>query len=461
MHEILPPYRSAKKICAPVRPAPGEYRWILHCLRVPCAEGTLLYHTLTGEVLLLSPEEMRRAEKEEGLRQELIRRRFLVPADFDEYAYFLQFRRVAELMAPKKREIRGFTIFTTTDCNARCPYCYELGRPRRSMSDQVARDTAAFIDRVCGGREVHLNWFGGEPLYNARAIDVITEELRMRGLSFRSKMISNGYLFDGETVRKAREDWALAWVQITLDGREQTYNRTKNYIYRDGSAYRRVLANMEKLLAADIAVTVRLNACAGNMDELSALADELKVRFKGQSKLSVYSVLLRDFSAADTHPETVAGAMEAWDALQRRIIASGLGLRRKAQDIKVNGCMADSDGSVTVLPDGRLGKCEHETERLLVGSIYEGIRDQETVARWKERVEVPACRTCPFAPSCVKLRLCDWTKDRCTATDRERMRLSASHRILSEYQLFLADDTSKGVKTDETETDVDLSGFGR
>ena len=461
MREILMPQKTVQKICAPVCPGPGEYRWTLHCLRAPCDAGVLLYHTLTGEVLLLSSEEEQRVENEDGLRQELIRRRFLVPVNYDEYAYYLQFRRVAHLLAPKTQVIRSFTIFTTTDCNARCFYCYELGRPRVPMSDQVAKDAAAFIRRVSGGEKVRLTWFGGEPLYNSRAIHIITEGLRAGGVPFRSKMISNGYLFDEETVRRAKEDWALDWVQITLDGREQAYNRTKNYIYRDGNAYRRVLGNIEKLLAADIQTVIRLNANQANMDELSALVDELTERFHGRSKLSVYSVLLRDFSPAGTHPEAMAGVMDAWDGLQRQIMSSGIAFRQKAEDFRINGCMADNDNSVTILPDGRLGKCEHETERLLVGNIYDGVTDQDMVACWKERVEVPACRTCTFAPSCNKLRLCEWTQDRCTDVDRERMRLSATHRILNEYRRSVAGDSNKGEKPDETETDFDFSSFGR
>ncbi len=450
---------AAKKICAAVKIGTGPYRWTVQHQRVPCEDGLLLYHTLTGELLLLSPEEEKRTDTDEALRRELIQRRFLVPVGFDEWTYTQQFRRITQLMAPPKQGITAFTIFTTTDCNARCFYCYELGRPRRPMTDEAARDAAAYIERVCGGQKVKLTWFGGEPLYNARAIDVITGELRDRGISFRSRMISNGFLFDDETVRKAREEWALDWVQITLDGTEERYNRTKAFIYRDGSAYRRVLGNIERLLTADIPVAIRLNSNEANLDDLHALVNELAERFRGQRKLTVYSVLLRDFGPAMSQPQMGAGTLERWDALQRRIMKSGIGgVRRLPRNPQVNNCMADCDNSVTILPDGRLGKCEHETEQLLVGGIHAGVTDRDMAARWKERVEVAACRTCPYAPCCIRLRLCAWSGDDCTDDDRARTRLSTAQMMLNEYYHYLSKGRSEN---DESEADLDFSGFGR
>ena len=90
------------------------------------------------------------------------------------------------------------------------------------MSDRTAADAADYIARVSEGGKVTLSWFGGEPLMNTKAIDIITSELRARGVPFRSKIVSNGYLFDGELVRKAKDEWALEFAQITLDGTEET-----------------------------------------------------------------------------------------------------------------------------------------------------------------------------------------------------------------------------------------------
>ncbi|MBR3422861.1 MAG: 4Fe-4S cluster-binding domain-containing protein, partial [Clostridia bacterium] len=449
-----------RKLCTEPTVGRGPYRFSRYVLRTPCEEGVLLYHTLTGELLLLSEDEERGAGTDGSLRTELIKRRFLVPEDYDEYVLSRQIRQVAGLLAPKKKTVTTFTVFTTTDCNARCPYCYELGRPRTPMSDRTAADAAEYIARVSGGEKVKFSWFGGEPLLNSRAIDVITSELRRRGVSFTSKIVSNGYLFDAGLIRKAKSNWALENVQITLDGTEENYNRIKGFVDSEGSAYERVLSNIGLLLGAGIRVAIRMNADLSNMGDLTKLTDELIDRFGGEKKLTLYSVLLRDFTPAGTRPETEADAIAAWDALQRKILASPIGgVRGLPRSIRTNGCMADNDGAVTILPDGRLGKCEHESEQLLIGSIYDGVTDAETVSRWRERVEVPECRTCAFAPVCIRLRLCSWTNDRCDAGDRERMRKSVEQMMLNEYARFKK--SGGNIETDENGENADFSGFGR
>lgn len=524
MREILPPTMSSQKLCSRVTAQEGKYRLALQCLQVPCEEGMLFYQCFTGEVLLLTPKEILEiktfAEQEESslrkpevfpsqeenlkmadafagqggmdgeeLRKKLIEKHFLVPETFDEYEEACNFRRLAEILTPKTEEITEFTVFSTTDCNARCAYCYELGRPRRPMSDETARDAAAFIARVSGGKEVTLTWFGGEPLYNRRAIDVLTNELKSRGVAFRSKMVTNGFLFDEETVRTANAVWKLERVQITLDGTEEAYNRIKAYVgfWNTGSArdsgdspafgsgiqnmpdspeqvpsgrndrrdlrknqetekdnctaktmdaeekspYRRVLRNIELLLGAGINVDIRLNMNLQNVEDLSKLVDELSERFRGEKLLRVYSVALRDFREDDAEAEEIY----AWDRLQRKILSSPIeGIRHLSRKYEAYGCMADHDGSLVILPDGQLGKCEHESENPLVGNIYEGITNPETVRLWKERVEVPECRSCAFASNCIRLRKCAWVSGKCTDEDRRRIRLSVEQMVLGEYR---------------------------
>jgi hypothetical protein len=102
-------------------------------------------------------------------------------------------------------------------------------------------------------------------------------------------MTSNGYLFDAETVQRAKELWQLKNVQITLDGREKTYNLVKRYIYDNVNAFERVLKNIELLTAAGIHVAIRLNVDKHNIEEMLLLLPLLHERFGDNKYLSVYS----------------------------------------------------------------------------------------------------------------------------------------------------------------------------
>lgn len=98
-------------------------------------------------------------------------------------------------------------------------------------------------------------------------IDQICSELREKGIPFSSTMISNGYLFDADMISRAKAEWKLTFVQITLDGTEETYNRVKAYVGVKDNPFRRVINNINELLRSDIDVSIRLNVDRYNADD--------------------------------------------------------------------------------------------------------------------------------------------------------------------------------------------------
>ena len=383
-------------------------------------DGRLLYNTITGELLLLEEGE---GTEDACIREHLIDNWFYVPVDFDECRYTEQIRNVVELLTPKSDALTSFTIFTTTDCNARCRYCYELGARRLHMSDDIAHDAASFIIRSCGGNRVSLHWFGGEPLYNSRVIDIVVADLLAAGVKYDSGMISNAYLFDDEMVRKAAEFWQLQMVQVTLDGTEPIYNRTKNYIYEDNNAYSKVLGNIRKLLEAGISVHVRLNLSSANYDDLLNLTDELHCHFGGMTGLHVYTALLYDYIGTGHGFEDLATAFKHQDELNDRLLHLGLTSPRcLKEEYRINQCMASNDQGVTILSDGHLGKCEHFIDDGFIGNIYDGITDSAQVTAWKQRKPPEdLCADCPAYPQCnVLIKRCPSNQRACTPDYRDR-----------------------------------------
>lgn len=73
-------------------------------------------------------------------------------------------------------------------------------------------------------------------------------------------------------------------------------NDDKAFIYKDSkSPYQVVLANIQRLLDAGVAVLIRLNMDEHNADNLMELADELHEQFGENKKLTVYSHVLYEF----------------------------------------------------------------------------------------------------------------------------------------------------------------------
>lgn len=414
MQRLQPSAEIVTKVLQSQKPSDGTcYRPMTYCVVCDADEETLVYNVLTKQYISLTPSEAKafsqpfvyvENEATECVR-ELIAHRFLVPEDHDDYTLCLQVRQLAKLLSARKEKTKSYTILTTTDCNARCFYCYELGRSRITMTEQTAHEVADYISAP----KIALQWFGGEPLYNRSAIDIICQDLQSKGCDYSSEMVSNAYLFDEAMVEKATELWHLKKVQVTLDGTEPVYNRCKAFLYKEGSAYRRVLRNVGLLLDAGIKVSIRLNIDMHNAEDLLLLVEELKQRFADKNGLSVYSHIIFEESLKHNRSEEERKRLYAkQDLLDERISQLGLSPKKKlSTEIKVNHCKVDSGSSEIILPDGHIGLCEHYTEDHFIGHISSKEQDQESIRQQREIIDEEACHSCPVFPSCIRLRVCE------------------------------------------------------
>lgn len=433
LRTIIGPSRSIADICGyPQRIEGKTYRFSRLCIEAECEEGILLLQTLTGELLLFKDR-----EDVSGSENELIRKWFLVPEPFQEKKHVDELRRIHRLLAPSKDYKDSFTIVTTTDCNARCYYCFENEWKRQSMSEQTARDTAQYILRASKGRPLTLLWFGGEPLYNIPAMDTIVDELVKQGAEFKSDITSNGYFLTKDVAQRAKAQWHLQHAQITIDGTESVYNRRKAYRNACQNPFQRVLDNIGNALDAGISVTIRLNLDSGNAADLMDVLDILAARFSGKNGCQVSIQRLHSFTTNIMEFADEDKAVDAYYSLVEKAKRLGIyRLRGLPIPSFVNKCMADNDSCEVILPDGRIGKCEHFSDSELVGSIYEEKRDLTMLRAWKEeRHDIPECGHCPLYPYCINLRKCERTKHGCSEITRKiRIRRIKEEMILKYRQ---------------------------
>ena len=413
-----------------------------YVVQQPVTDGLLLYNTLTCSMVLLTPNEA----ADITAQRKLIDRWFLVPQGHDDRKLCRQVRQMAALLKPAAKAITYYTIFPTTGCNARCFYCFEKGTKPVTMTSETASKVVRYIVAHRGDEKVHISWFGGEPLVNAKVIDQICTELSQYGVPFRSVMVSNGYLFDADMVQRAKDLWQLQGVQITLDGMAQTYNRVKDYVYRDVNAFERVLQNIGLLIAAGIRVRIRLNVGKHKIGEMSELVELLHQRFGADEHLLVYSAGLFD---EENKAELFAQRMQ----LEQQIAVCGFArkLYDLPKDIRLSCCMADDDGScVVIAPDGHLGKCEHCIDREFFGHIDSEERDEAIIHKFKERrADIDACATCFCYPQCIRLVMCADEFD-CTPGKQQYLLSEMKDTMKYEYERYLR----KNDKEQEDETEI-------
>ena len=431
MQIIIPTSSQFEQIVGQQKRADGQrYRLITYVVQQPVADSLLLYNTLTCSLLLLTPDEA----ADIAAQRELIDRWFLVPQEHDDRKLCRQIRQMALLLKPAAKAVNGYIILPTSGCNARCFYCFEKGTKPIVMTAETASKVARYIVAHHGNEKVKIEWFGGEPLVNAKAIDQICTELREQGVPFRSSMISNGYLFDADMVQRAKDLWQLQKVQITLDGMAQTYNRVKDYVYRGVDAFERVLKNIGLLTAVGIPVIIRLNVDKYNIEEMSQLVEQLHQRFGINEHLTVYSHELYGERSPEDNAEIYTLRMQ----LEQQIIACGYNRKQRLQrDIKQNNCMADDDGrSVLIAPDGHFGRCENYIDREFYGHIDSEERDEAILSKFRElRADIEACAICPYYPQCSRLVMCGGNT--CTPERPRGFLYKTKESMKYEYERYL------------------------
>lgn len=444
------------------RPTPTQsvYRPMKYLLKAESEDGMLLYNVVTSEMVLLNDDEAKAFERLPAMyspeMDELIAGHYLVKEEFEEEKSVLELRALLRKLDPSKR-VHGFTILPTTECNARCFYCFESDHKRCTMTKEIISDVIEYIARMCKGEPVEISWFGGEPMVGKNCISQICDGLKQKEIKFKSSMVSNAYLFDADLIKKAKEEWNLRSIQITLDGTEEVYNKTKAYVNPKDNPYERVMKNIDDLLDAGIVVSVRMNVTNSNVEDLCDLIDILETRFGKKKGFSCYAhavyedVGFEPLSYNDSSRDVVDSRTIALEAKMRE--KKLLGKMMNLPSLRTANCMSDNDSCRLIYPDGTIGKCENRSSEDGIGDIYNDITNKEMDDLYKASEQIPECYDCPMFPYCMNLKLCPET-GLCSKT-RVAWKIAASIALMKEMYEKYKKENGKTVSDDSTQTECD------
>ena len=356
---------------------------------------------LTGEAGAATPDSFERIEsfRKDGM---------LVPDDLDE-------RAQVERDLVENTPTGIYRILTTTACNAACDYCYERNLTPVHMSRETAHAVAEFIAmrQFEHADSPILEWFGGEPLVNHRAITDICRALDERGVRFDSKITTNGSLWTDELIHDAKRIWNLQSVQFTLDGVGEAHERSKHL---PAGTYQQTLESVQRLLEQDIRVNVRIVHLPGRVAAERELIGELARVFPNCERFTVYVA-----------PAYQAGTMQPVETMRNVLLLEKL-IRNAGLDgsshIRPGGtpgsiahrvpvlprrrhsaCFMCSPGNFTIAPDGRLYNCSHAIcDQQRVGTVQDYSPEQEFAeprATFLRRDVAAMCRDCKLLPVCM------------------------------------------------------------
>ena len=435
------------------------------------AEGRyLLFHTLTKQLIAVAPHWIGyflddrlfpSSVLEEETLSKLYQNYFFVPEDMQEGQLYLEIKDILVLKEELPRGITQYVILPTTVCNARCFYCFEQGMRYQNMSPETEEDTLHFILRhkPVDSKKIHIHWFGGEPMCAAKTIDRICSGLKAAGVEYVAEMTSNGSLFTEELIQKARDDWNLVDIQITLDGMAEEYSRRKRYISSVKDPFGTVIRNIHLLTNAGINVTVRLNVDENNISDIYRVIDYLKEEFSEEERkqLKVYAHSLFGEMGDGMNACPVDAGTEALEArvleindyiLRQELMKFDLGT---LFSLKSHYCMVTApECNVLIDSSGQLFACDAMPDYMRYGTVKTDI-DPEA---W-DRVTAPCgidgnCQQCVFLPRCTEFSRCPSriAYDSCfrlekMKLDRELLRAYDLHREAQRQQQMKAEGSEK------------------
>lgn len=392
-----------------------KYRFNKYCVFAQQDERTtIIYNTLTGSIVQIRKNELENIYTDDpcDYADNLMWNYFLVREDFDEDAVIDSYRKssIAFTGANYLESPNQFVIMTTSDCNARCPYCYELSKKdKQPMTMETAEKVSRYIiDNASKFDVTEIQFFGGEPLYNPEVIDHIVSKVRSAGFQTNISMISNGYLFDEKMVDIAVKDWDLKHVQITLDGPEEIYNKTKKYIYKDDpNPFKTVIKNIHNLTNHGIGVTIRLNCGLHNGEALKQLIEYLGGEFMNNELISIYVWEIFQLVTPE-HSEKLYKNMKEVNNL---IHAFNMQIKNPdlPSGIKYQHCMVDSGQSNFINEKGEIGLCEHYIDSLTIATVEDPRnKNWEVINSWFDYVQTnkEICKTCNLRAICLKMNKC-------------------------------------------------------
>jgi uncharacterized protein len=378
----------------------------------PCPDrpgSLLLYSTRKGSVVRVS-ETLLAAVREETLtaaeRERLSELEMIVEDPVAELEAMRSLVRRANARSTR------FTarVVLNLDCNLDCGYCFEdRFRGHKYMSQETAALLVEYVIRehMEQGRDVELNFYGGEPLLSVPLLREVAlpirEAARVRGTRFSFSLTSNATLLTRPLVEELLP-LGLVRANLTLDGPREVHDRQRPFVSGKGS-FDLIVANIKEVVNL-IDIQLGGNFSKKNWREFPRLLDHLVAEGITPEKFGIVQFTpIAPKAGKSSGPETSAVCcssaepwlMEAGPILREEILRRGF----EADRPTTAACMIEFENDLVVNYDGTLYKCPvfMGWPELSVGSLAAGVKDygdSHNLAVWQNN----ECLACAYLPLC-------------------------------------------------------------
>lgn len=325
------------------------------------------------------------------------------------------YKEEIQSFAGRKTVVKALCLHAAHNCNLSCRYCFaqegEYHGRRALMSVEVGKQALDFLIENSGSRRnLEVDFFGGEPLMNWKAVQEIVEY--GRGLEkehdkkFRFTLTTNGVLLDEEKMEFASRE--MSNVVLSLDGRRQVHDFMRPFPNGAGS-YDRIVPKFQEFAKrrGQKDYYVRGTFTRHNLDFAK---DVLHLADLGFKQISMEPVVAQESEEYALRQEDLPAVCEQYDILAREMIAR----EKEGRGFQFFHFMLDLSGGPCVYK--RLSGCGSGTEYLAVtpwgdlypchqfvgedafrmGTVFEGIQKPEIRESFSKCnvYSKPACQEC-------------------------------------------------------------------
>ena len=284
------------------------------------------------------------------------------------------------------------------------------------MSPRVQKQTIAFIEKSLPHiKQLHIAWYGGEPLLQMPTIERIADAAMMLckkyNCNYSSMMVSNGYLLTTQTARKL-EKYGVQQIQITFDGPPEIHDKIRKLRTGGARTFEHIAGNVKKAAQrTKMSFSLRINVDARNKDDMFQLIDELeRAGLSGQKNIQLYFAPIEAITeschcVADTSMQKSEYAKVEY-LLYRYAYKKGLTNLPYPPRFK-GACAATKVKGFVINPNGDIHKCWDTVtvQDRKVGDIFhpDAILNNEIYDQWLawNPFDNDICRRCKLVANCA------------------------------------------------------------
>lgn len=241
-----------------------------YVVSIPKKEHTFLFNTKNNLAVKIENRLFEKIETDSKTRKQfynfLYTRKFLPERnELEEAVQMFRDRDVSTLR---------IIILAHGDCNFRCKYCYEkfVDCTIESQKSSILKFVKNKFEQY-QFKDIHVSWFGGEPLLGYRDILDISKALielsSTYGIRYHSDMTTNGYLLNSRTLSRLVTECQVQSYQITVDGTKEGHDNQR--VLKNGhGSYDRIIKNLSNAQKLDLNfhILIRLNVSKENYSDV-------------------------------------------------------------------------------------------------------------------------------------------------------------------------------------------------